>query len=141
MKSFCYSLVFSLLCISCGPQHYLGVSRAVVDKTTLASTFARSPDPEQSRPPKGEKLYVSWLLPPSLKPKDLHITLSVIYKDFTEETLEYPVSNLIGAVSFPLINEKFNEKQGFFAYQALLLDKDNHILDKWEHQLWTEIIH
>jgi hypothetical protein len=140
MKSFCYSLLFVALSISCGPQHYLGVYREVVDKTTLASTYVRSPDPVQASPPKGEKLYVRCKFPPSEKPIGYHILLSVIYNDLTEEKIDYPVALRSGEISLNLTDTKFKKTQGFFAYQALLLDKDDNVIDKWEHQLWTKII-
>jgi hypothetical protein len=139
MKMFCYSLLFCLLFTSC--IHYVQVAKVSVNQSNLASTFARSPDPEQAHPPTGEKLYVSWRLPLSIQPEDCHILLSVIYKDLTEETKTYPLAHRIGAVSFPLLNEKFKETKGLYAYQAILMDKDDKVIDKWEHQMWVKVIH
>ena len=139
MKKFCSTLLFSLLFTSC--IHYIDVARVTVDKTNLASTFARSPDPAQSSPPTGEKLYSNWRLPPSIKPEDHHLVLSVIYKDLTEETQVYPLAHHLGITSFALTGQKFTEKSGFHAYKVELLDKDDNVIDKYEHRMWVNLIH
>lgn len=139
MKTFCYSLLFSLLFTSC--IRYVQVAKVSVNQANLASTFVRSPDPKQEHPPTGEKLYISFRIPFSLEPSDCHILLSVIYKDLTEEVQTYPISHRVGALSFSLLDEKFKETKGLFAYQALLVDKDNKVIDKWEHQMWVKVIH
>lgn len=138
MKPYC-SIFCIFLFISCG--HYVAVSKVSVDRTNLASTFARSPDPDQASPPVGEKLFVSWSLPFSLQPKDHQIVLSVVYKDLTEEKKTYPLEHRFGIVSFPLLDKKFDDTKGFFAYQALLIDNQEKVIDKWEHQMWVKVIH
>lgn len=135
----CYSILCILLFSSCG--HYVQVAKVNVDRTNLASTFARSPDPDQAAPSVGEKLYVSWSLPFSLQPQDHQIVLSVVYKDLTEEKKTYPLEHRLGVISFPLLDKKFDDTKGFFAYQALLVDKEEKVIDKWEHQMWIKVIH
>ncbi|MBM3193835.1 MAG: hypothetical protein FJZ59_06370 [Chlamydiae bacterium] len=132
-------MLFSLLFSSC--IHYIQVAKVEVNQSNLASTFVRSPDPKQDHPPTGEKLFVTWQIPLSIDPSNCQIVLSLIYKDLTEETKTYPLSHRIGRISFPLLDEKFKETKGLFAYQALLVDKDNKVIDKWEHQMWVKVIH
>ncbi len=139
MKKFCSTLLFSLLFTSC--VHYVGAAKVNIDKTNLASTFARSPDPQQASPPLGERLYINWQLPPSIKPEDHHIVLSVIYKDLTEEKQVYPLAHHLGITSFSLLGQKFTEKNGFHAYKVELLDKEDKVIDKYEHRMWVNLIH
>ena len=129
----------SLLLVSCN-QHYLQVDKLAVDRNSLASTFARSPDPEQIKPPTGEKLYISWALPFSAKPKDYHLVLSVIYKNLTQEQETYPIARRIGFLSFPLINKKYKDTEGFYAYKVDLVDAEGKILDTWQHQMWVTLL-
>lgn len=130
------SLLF--LFTSCG--HYVSVAKVNVDRSSLASTFARSPDPSQQSPPTGEKLYISWRLPLKLKPEEHQIVLSLVYKDLTEEKKIYPINHRIGVVSFPLLDKKFEDTKGLFSYQVLLVDKQETVVDKWEHQMWIKIL-
>jgi hypothetical protein len=139
MKKICSTLLLSILFASCN-THHIQVSKAFVDKTNLASTFARSPDPMQQNPPVGEKLYIRWNVPFSRKPENCKLVLSVIYKDLTEEVQQFPVSSRFGIVSFSLVSQKYKEKNGFQAYKAELLDENNQVIDKWQHQMWVNLI-
>ncbi len=132
---FC-SLLFLLT--SCG--HYVSVSKVTVDRSNLASTFVRSPDPEQISPPAGEKLYITWTLPLAMLPKDHELILSIVYKDLTEEKITYPLEHRIGVISFPLVNEKFEKTKGFYAYQVALLNKEQKVIDTWQHRMWIKIL-
>lgn len=135
MKCIFCSILLTL--VSCTQ---IQVSKVNIDKTSLASTFARTPDPTQQSPPLGEKLYVSWRLPLNLKPEDHHVVLKVIYKDLTQEEVIYPMAHRLGTVSFTLLNEKFKSKNGFYAYEALLVNKEDKVIDKWQHQMWVNLI-
>lgn len=140
MKMFYYTLLFSALFVSC-QRHYVQVSKVPVNQETLASTFARSPDPLQEKPPTGEKLYISWQLPFSLDPNNYHLVLSVIYKDLSEEQQTFSLPHQMGVVSFSLVDERYLETNGFYAYQVELVDKEGKVIDKWQHQMWVTILH
>ena len=136
MKFIYYSLLFLLA--SCGPS--VTVTRAIIDKSSLASTFVRSPDPLQKNTPNGERLFISWTLPLTLKPENHYLVLSVIYKDLTEEKKIYPIHNRYGTATFDLLDDNFKDHNGFYAYQAELQDTEGMVIDKWEHQMWVSIL-
>ncbi len=136
MKWFYCSL--SLLLVSCGPT--VTVTRAVIDKSSLASTFVRSPDPLQANVPNGERLFISWTLPFSSKPENHNLILTVIYKDLTQEKKTYPIHHRFGIATFDLLDDKFKDHNGFYAYQAELQDTEGTVIDKWQHQMWVSIL-
>ena len=130
-----------LFLTACGPAHYVQVEKVSVDRASLASTFARSPDPNQIKPPTGEKLYINWYLPFSIKPEEYQLVLSVIYKNLTQEQKIYDIPTRIGFSSFSLIDKKYQETKGFYSYKVELVNKnDGSIKDTWEHQMWVTLL-
>lgn len=119
----------------------LTVKKVEVGPESLASRFARSPDPLSAKPPTGEKLYVGWTLPLALNPKDHEIRLKVIYKDLSEETFMYPLTWRAGVFAFSVIGEKFKDTKGVFSYKAELVNHDGLVLNTWKHQMWVNVIH
>ena len=130
-------LLFAL--VGCN-SHYLKVAKVPFDGNSLASTFARSPDPLQSQNLKGEKLYISWKVPVDVDPKGCEISLQIIYKDLSEEVIKYPLSKRLGTFGFPLIGEKYQETNGFYSYKAEIVNKEGEILDSWQHLMWVNIL-
>ncbi len=132
-------LFLSLFCCGC-TSHYVSVVKVPIDKTSLASTYAESPDPKAAKPPKGEKLYVSYRIPFSMNCDDLKIRLKVVYRNLEQEEKVFPVHHRMGAVGFDLVGDKFKKTNGFFTYRVELLDKDDHVVDSNQQRMWVEIL-
>ena len=134
-----YSIL--LLLFLCGCEKYsLSVKREYVDQSTLASTFVQSPDLRQKNPPQGELLFIKWRLPEEALKEELHLSLKIIYQNHTQESLSYPVFQKRGGVTYSLLNEKYQETQGFLTYKAELLNGAGTVLREWQQQLWVERI-
>ncbi len=132
-------LLIALGCFGCS-SHYVSVVKVPVDKTSLASTYAGTPDPKAKVVPKGEKLYISYRIPFSMSTDDLKIRLKVIYKNLEQEEKIFPIYHRIGAVGFDLVGDKFKKTSGFFTYKAELLDKDDHVIDCNQQRMWVDLL-
>jgi len=133
------SILLLLLLTGC-EKYYLSVKREFVDRSKLASTFVGSPDPLQKDPPKGEELILEWRLPPHALDQELTLLLKVIYKNYSEETICFPVDRRRGVFTYPLLNEKYHETEGFLTYKADIKTQDGTLLKEWKQQLWVDLI-
>lgn len=127
------------LCSGCGST-YIMVKKISVDKSALASTFARSPDPLQAMGHNGEKLYVAWWLPFRTDYTTHKILLQIIYRDLSEETIEKPLTQRVGTFEHVLLGEEFKSKKGIFSYKAELIDGNGKLVDSWEHIMWVKVL-
>ena len=136
-----FSIIAALVFLTTGcAEHYMSVCKVPIDRSSLASTYAESPNPQAKNPPKGEKLYVTWRLPFSIDPKGMKIRLKVIYKDLTEAETVHPIPHRVGAFGYAVLNEKFIETNGFYSYKAELLDKEDKIVDVVKQRMWVNVI-
>ncbi|MCI5051852.1 MAG: hypothetical protein MRY21_01785 [Simkaniaceae bacterium] len=130
-----------LLLVLAGCSHqYLNVDREYVDRGSLASTFVGSPDPAQKNPPDGVRLWMHYMLPPMIFEKDSILTLHVIYKNFEEEKISYPVPRATGWAMFPLLDDEFKRTGGLLTWRADIEAPSGKILATWKHQMWFQII-
>lgn len=137
--NFLRAAVLIFLCSGCGST-FLMVKKLKVDKTALASTFARTPDPLQADPPTGEKLYVAWWLPFRSDYSQHKLVLHVIYKDLSEETITKRLPRRVGTFEHALIGKAFTSKKGIFSYKVDLIDEKEQIVDTWEHIMWVKVL-
>ncbi len=136
-QSFLLFLVFLL----CGcEKYYLSVKREPIDQSKLASTYVRSPDPRQKNPPRGEELIMEWRLPMDFIDDKLTLVLEVLYKNYTQETICYPVGRRRGLITYSLLGDEYKEKDGFLTYKAEIQTGNGVVLKEWKQQLWTELI-
>lgn len=131
--------LFSFIFSSC-EKHYVAVTRVDINRSSLASSFVKTPDPRQEFPPKGEQLVIEWNLPSALKEKELLLDLSLVYNDYSEETLEYELDSLRGIISYFLMGENFQEKKGIMTYKAEIRAKEGEVIKAWKHKLWIRLI-
>ena len=134
-----FLFIFSLLLTSC-EKYYLTLKKEYVNLNTLASTFVGSPDPMQKFPPIGEEIVIEWWLPPDSLDEELTLMLKIIYRNYTEQTLIYPILQRRGEITFPLLNEAFIESGGFLTYKVEIRTSDGEIMKEWEHRFWTNLI-
>jgi len=121
-------------------KHYLTVFREKVDHTSLASTFARTPDPRQENPPIGQRLFVQWRLPRWTKKETLRVNLKLVFKDYTEKVLTYPLYHPRGVIIYSLLDEEYEQKRGLLTYMAEIVDEEGKVIKEWKHQLWVKLI-
>ena len=112
----------------------------MVDRDQLASTYVGSPDPRQKNPPSGQELIIEWRLPPEAIKETLRLQLSLLYRDYTQETVCYPIAKRRGAITYALLNKKFKEKRGFITYKAEIVDEQGEVIKEWKQLLWTDLI-
>ena len=121
-------------------RSYLSVRKIPIDRASLASTYAESPDPKGAKPPQGEKLYISWRVPFDKSYEGMNIRLNIIYRDLTQQEVVFPVNRRLGIVGFDVLDEKFKETNGFYTYRVALIDQKGHEIDSFKQRMWTNII-
>ncbi|NGX51674.1 MAG: hypothetical protein K1060chlam2_01547 [Chlamydiae bacterium] len=132
--------ILLLILLSGCEKYYLSVKRESVDRSKLASTFVGSPDPRQKNPPTGEELLLEWRLPRTALKQELTLVLKLIYKNYSEETIRYPVDRRRGVIIFALLDEKYRQTEGFLTYKADIITPDGTPLKEWKQQLWVDLI-
>jgi len=121
-------------------HHHLSICQQTIDPSYLASMHVNTPDPRQNNPPFGQQLIIEWVVPKSTLMESPELVLNVIYWDYTQETVRFPIKKRAGYRLFPLLREKFEEKKGFLTYKAEIVDKEGRIFKEWKHQLWVKLI-
>lgn len=117
------------------------LKRAIIDKEQLASLFVGSPDPLQSDLPFGQKLILEFRLPSeAMEKKPLHLVLDLLYRDYSQESVTYPITQRQGEVTYVLGGLKYKEKRGFLTYRAQIIGNDKEIIREWEHLFWVDLI-
>lgn len=131
--------IFFLILSGC--NHYgLLVHQQVINRDSLASTYVGSPDPLQCCPPTGRKVVLEWWVPPMLLQCEPKLILHLIFWNFTERTIEYPITSKIGYHTFDLVDEDFFTTGGILTYKAEIVTCDGEIYREWKHQLWVNLI-
>jgi hypothetical protein len=135
------SLLFFSACAlcSCTAKH-LSVSKIYTDKKSLASTFTRAPDPLQSRPPEGDRLYIAYLVPSNLHYKDVQIKLSVIWKNLHQQEVVYFPKHKAGMFSYSLINKDYKASGGIFTYKVDMVDQEGKVVDTFTQRMWVKLL-
>lgn len=138
MRLFCLLFTALLLCASC-QKYYVQVTREKINRQSLASTFAKTPDPRQSSPPKGERLIIQWNLMQE-DVKDYVCKLSLIYRNYEQETIYFSVERERDVFSYFLLGEKYEKTGGIMTYKVEILSSNKEIVQSFKHQLWTNLI-
>lgn len=111
-----------------------------MDKEYLASSWVQTPDPRQMHPPRGERLVIEWKLPHALLQQNPCLQLDVLYKNYTKQSLTFPVEYRRDYEVYTLLGEEFIEKKGILTYRARIFLSNGEVFRDWKHQLWTEFI-
>ncbi|MBI3236159.1 MAG: hypothetical protein HYZ48_00375 [Chlamydiales bacterium] len=132
----------ALVCLASSgcEKYYASVTQQWIDVRYLASTHVKTPDPRQAHPPIGQMLVVDWRVPKSLLKKNPQVQLTMIFWDFTEKTICFPIEERMGWVTYSLLNEEYDKTGGIITYKAEILDEDGSLFREWKHQLWVELI-
>jgi len=122
-------------------KHYIQVTKAPITEESLASVFAKTPDPRQLSPPYGEELVVQWNLPVAARSKKLFLELTMIYRDYSEETLRCAIEDIRGVFSYFLLGADYEVKKGILTSKVDIVTEEGEILKQWHHRLWVSLIH
>ena len=132
-------LALLVLCSGCSYQS-LTVERQRVNRDSLASTYVGSPDPAQKDPPTGERLWIDYRVSPANFKENSVLTLRIIYNNFEEEKVAFPVKKKSGQFSYSLLGEKYQKTGGIFTYRADLEGADGVVIDSWVQQMWFDLL-
>ncbi|MCK4934183.1 MAG: hypothetical protein KAR79_01215 [Simkaniaceae bacterium] len=111
-----------------------------MNKESLASIFVKSPDPRQKKVPIGEQLIVHWKVPTRELQEGLILKLEILYKNLSQEVLEFPLGKGRGFQIYPLLDEKYLETEGFLTYKVEIVNSKGRTVKSWKQRLWTELI-
>jgi hypothetical protein len=135
-----FLLLASLLLFSGCEKYYISICQDSVDSSYLASSHVKTPDPRQENPPLGDRLIIEWQVPKALLDKTPVLHLHVIYKDYSEQFLTYPMTSRIDYVVYTLLGEEYQQRKGILTYEAKIVDDQAQIFRDWKHQLFTRLI-
>ncbi|MGR3911889.1 MAG: hypothetical protein QRY71_01080 [Candidatus Rhabdochlamydia sp.] len=135
-----FSLFLMLGLMSSCQKYILSLQQIPITQKSLASYHIKSPDPRQENPPFGQQIVMQWSVPPDLLEKKPQIVFHVIYQDYTEECITYPLEYRRGTKLFSLLNEDYLAKQGILTYKATICLEDGTVYREWKHQLWVHLI-
>ncbi|MCB1112256.1 MAG: hypothetical protein H7A37_00240 [Chlamydiales bacterium] len=137
---FLASLVLLLLSTGCCCHHVRG-NLEYLSIETLASYHVCTPDPLRHCPPIGQRLVVTWGIPKPYFSRycDLHINLSIIYRNHQTAEVQIPVDKRTSYYVYDIVNEAFCETGGILTFKLELVG-DGCLLDEWKHQLWIKLI-
>jgi len=115
------------------------VQQEWVDRNFLASTHVGTPDPRQENPPEGQRLLIAWDFPRSIFEKQLHLVITVRLWDNTQKVVVHPMERKrdFTALFFP--NKASNERS-ILTYRVQVFDKEDQLIETWNHHFWTELI-
>jgi hypothetical protein len=121
-------------------KYTLSVRQQKVDPSYLASAHVGTPDPRRKNPPVGQKLIVKWRVPVDLLDEKPYVALYLLYKDYSEGKVCFPIEDRSGYAVYSLLNPEFEEKRGILTYRAEVVTENGTIYNEWKHQLWVNLI-
>ncbi len=136
-----YFSIFFLVVILAGCQRsYLSLSQEKVDARYLASTYVGTPDPRQDDPPMGQRVIINWFVPAKILEKQPRIDLHLLFWDYTQRMVTYPLEKQTGSKVYFLLGKDFEQTKGILTYKAEIVTEDGRVFSEWKHQLWVELI-
>ncbi len=119
----------------------LSVQTQYVSYEDLASYIVNTPDPLLNNPPIGQKIIISWALPPKyFCMNDLHIELTMRFRTNHEIcTQKIPIDKRSGLYVYSLLNDDYLRTNGIETYKVSIIG-NGQVIEQWRHQLWVELI-
>lgn len=134
-----FFFLFVILCTGCH-KHYMQVINMDVDKQSLASNFALTPDRRKTDPCVGQQLLIEWNLPLRYEKEPLFLEIGLLYRDYSNETITVAIEHLRDFYSYFVLQEQYKKTKGFFSYDAVIKNKNGEVIAKKRHHLWTKLI-
>lgn len=131
-----------LICVFCSgcQANFVTVVQEKMHRSLLASSFVDSPDPLQSNPPHGKKLYISWNMNRECNLEECRLRISMIFRNRDIKTVELAIPRNRGTIVYSLLDQEYYETQGLLTYKVEILTKKEEILALWTHQMWVNIV-
>lgn len=118
----------------------LTVHTDYINHDHLASSYIGTPDPLREVALVGQRLIVSWWLPPRYKThKQTEIQIKLRYGNREEREMIIPIKKRLGWYVYTLPNQEYFDKKGIKTYYVQLWS-DGELVDEWKHQLWVNLI-
>jgi hypothetical protein len=131
----------ALLSLASCSRSILSVRQQWVDSRYLASTHVGTPDPRQEHPPFGQQLVIYWWVPNHVLEKNPELDLSVIFWNFTQKKITFPIHSNSGYKVYSLLDEEFQDTGGLLTYKAEInTPGETQPFGEWKHQLWVNLI-
>ena len=130
--------ILSLLIFTCCDRSFVIVHQQKISPTYLASANVGSPDPRP--PPNGQMLVAEWWVPRKLLEYQPILHIHILFHDFSETFLEFPIHTVAGYETYSILNEDFERTCGFLSYHAKILTCDGEVFADWKHQLFVKLI-
>lgn len=132
-------LIFLFLFSGCYKRH-LYVQQEWVDANFLASSKVHTPDPRQDHPPRGQRLIIAWDFPKSVFEKGLTMVATVRLWDNTQQVFRHPLIRKRDITALFFSNAVVDIDRRILTYKVQVFAADGQEVEKWDHQLWTELI-
>lgn len=131
-------LILAFFALSGCSRAALVLHQQKVTPAYLASTNVGTPDPRT--PPCGQMIVAEYWLPRSIRDLEPILRIHVLFQDFTQTCVEFPIHRKIGYETYSVLNDEFNCTGGLLAYKAEIITPDGEVYADWEHQLWVRLI-
>ncbi len=136
------SIIFFILILFCGScaKADLTVRSEYYSRSSLASTYVDTPDPNKESTAFGQRLAISWsVLPPIFEQGPLVLELVVRLKNGEEKTAKITLKRHEGRIFYPIVGTDFTKKGGLQSYFVKLIS-NGKVLAKSKHKFWVENI-
>lgn len=118
MKAF---LLLLLGLLSGCSKYYLSMSCLDLDRKYLASYYVKTPDPRLTHPPQGEIITMEWKIPSPVLDRHPKIVLKIVFYDYSEEEVEFPITTRTGCHSYAILGEKYEKTRGVLSFMGQIL--------------------
>ncbi len=85
-------------------------------------------------------IVAEWWLPKKFLECQPCLRIDILFHNFTQTCVEFPICTRIGYETFSLLNKEFKETGGLLAYRAQIVTCDGEVFKEWKHQLWVKLI-
>lgn len=133
-------LLASLLLLSGCTRLPLQIDSEYISRENLASYHIRTPDPLLNCSHVGQRLVLTWSLPPPIaRNPDTLIVLTIIFGNHTTDIINIHPKSCWNIYSYTLLNDEYFDRCGILTYKADLYAGEK-LLYTWKHQLWMNLI-
>jgi hypothetical protein len=85
-------------------------------------------------------IVMDWRIPKDILERQPIIKLHVLYGNYTEKTLDYPIKSRMGFATYKDLDKEYADTKGIITYSAEIVLDDGEIYKSWKHQLWVKLI-
>jgi len=138
-----YSYFLIILLSSCLTScvgRRLDVQTTYLTRESLASAVILTPDPARLHPSIGQNLLIQWNLRREFKQYcQLYFVLTVRFRNRQEQIIEKMIKTKQGSYLYEVLNEDYRQTGGIVTYHIEIYG-DDHLIETWQHPLWTPLI-